>query len=169
MCDYLPRILTGKKGCVSGCKSQMEVSAMWTRCRDLKSPLWAGERGLEEGREGTGLRGQRPSLRALPQDRWWAGKGTEQTEWPGLVWVPWQVQWEAGEKAGLGRGQVWQACGQSPGVGGPGSEPGLVDPEIVKGLRARGCHQTPSLVCSRDGVHGPAARRPGGQPRGGIP
>lgn len=147
MRGYSPCILTGKKGCVSGCKSQMEVFIMCI-------PLWAGERGLEEGQEGAGFRGQRPSLRALPQDRRWAGKGMEQTEWPGLVWVPWQVQWEARQKASHGRGQVRQECGRSPGVESPESKPGLVDLETVKGSRARRCRQTPSLVCGRDGACG---------------
>lgn len=94
-------------------------------------------------------------------DRGWAGKCTEQTKWPGLVWAPQLVQREARGEAGCGRGQGQQACGQSPGMGGPGSKPGLVDPESVKGSRAGGCHQTPSLVCGRDGARGLSAGRSG--------
>ena len=162
---YSPHILTGRKGYVSGCKSQMEVSAMWTPCRNLKSPLWARERGLEEGREGSGLRGQWPSLWALPRDRWWAGKGMEQTEWPGLVWVPQQVQSVATVRAIRGLGQLRQVCGHSPGVGGPGSKPGLVDQRQSKGQEPGGVVRL-QFWCA--GGTGPMGWQLGGRGRGGI-
>ena len=99
-------------------------------------------------------------------DRRWAGKGTEQTEWPGLVWVPQLVHREARGRQAVAEVRVgrrmdrvleWEVQGASQGwwirSQSKGQEPGGI-------IRLQ-------VWC--EGRMGPVGCRLGGRGRGGIP
>lgn len=131
MRGYSPRILTGKKGCVSGCKSQVDVSAMCT-------PLWAGERGLEEGQEGRRVPWAAAQLVGLPGTGGGLGRhGADRVAGSGLG--SWQVQWESDRRPVMaewsGPAGVWTQSWRGRSrkqarAGGSGDSPRVKSQEV---------------------------------------